>query len=97
MPKILADQKIEQTQGDFFFNTLSTPLETRQLDPTKITTAEVQKSFDRELTTNQSEAIVNNTFKLLGRYQDAEAFAVYQRARELINSGMSVPVAFKKS
>ena len=97
LPKILADQKIEQTQGDFFFNTLSTPLETRQLDPTKITTAEVQKSFDRELTTNQSEAIVNNTFKLLGRYQDAEAFAVYQRARELINSGMSVPVAFKKA
>jgi hypothetical protein len=97
LPKILADQKVEQTQGDFFFNTLSTPLETRQLDPTKVNTAEVQKSFDRELTSNQSEAIVNNTFKLLGRYQDAEAFAVYQRARNLINSGMAVPVAFKKA
>ena len=97
LPKILADQKVEQTQGDFFFNTLSTPLETRQLDPTKVNTTEVQKSFDRELTSNQSEAIVNNTFKLLGRYQDAEAFAVYQRARNLINSGMSVPVAFKKA
>ena len=97
LPKILADQKVEQTQGDFFFNTLSTPLETRQLDSTKVTTTEVQKSFDRELTSKQSEAIVNSTFKLLGRYQDAEAFAVYQRARNLINSGMSVPVAFKKA
>lgn len=97
LPKILADQKVEQTQEDFFFNTLSTPLETRQLDPTKVNTTEVQKSFDRELTSNQSEAIVNNTFKLLGRYQDAEAFAVYQRARNLINSGMAVPVAFKKA
>ena len=62
LPKILADRKVEQTQGDFFFNTLSTPLETRQLDPTKVNTTEVQKSFDRELTSNQSEAIVNNTF-----------------------------------
>jgi len=96
LPSVIRSNRRRQLEFDFFLNELSKPDQNRST-AADINPDQVQNSFDRTLNSNQIESIINNTFKLLGRYQDPEAFAIYQRARELINNGMATTIAFNKA
>ena len=96
LPAVIRSRNLLTKQGKFDF--VLRELEKPTIDRNKEATLdEVQSSVERKLKPVELRKIMDESFKLLGQYQDAEAFSIYQKARDLINKGSTPAAAFKKA
>jgi DNA-binding Lrp family transcriptional regulator len=96
LPAVIRSRNLLTKQGEFDF--VLRELEKPTIDRNKEATLdEVQSSVERKLKPVELRKIMDESFKLLGQYQDAEAFSIYQKARDLINEGSTPAAAFKKA
>ena len=96
LPAVIRSRNLLTKQGEFDF--VLRELEKPTTDRNKEATLdEVQSSVERKLKPVELRKIMDESFKLLGQYQDAEAFSIYQKARNLINEGSTPAAAFKKA
>lgn len=96
LPAVIRSRNLLTKQGEFDF--VLRELEKPTTDRNKEATLdEVQSSVERKLKPVELRKIMDESFKLLGQYQDAEAFSIYQKARDLINEGSTPAAAFKKA
>jgi hypothetical protein len=96
LPAVIRSRNLLTKQGKFDF--VLRELEKPTIDRNKEATLdEVQSSVERKLKPVELRKLMDESFKLLGQYQDAEAFSIYQKARDLINKGSTPAAAFKKA
>lgn len=96
LPAIIRSRKMPTEQKSFDFVLRELEKVPAQRDK-KATLDEVQSSMERKLNPAQLRRVMDESFKLLGQYQDAEAFAIYEKARELINEGATPVKGFKQA